>query len=203
MRLKLPTLEFSPGRIMCLHIPHGFNTAGDVFQQELLHLAHRQAKTAVLCQPAGFESRVARSGWVRRATGWFSRITNRQPTRRGLVAQTSTDWLSHAAGVSNEESVRIISELGERVAEELDFNAGTPRCLLGIAAALVQKPEVIIYSTIALDLQGCWKVHEYVVAKCTPLCAIHISHPGQHGDGTPHPRVCPSGAQCITLIAVD
>ena len=201
MSLSVPALDLSPGRILCLHVPHGFHAAADALEQDLLHLTRRQGQTAILCRPAGFESRFGDPAWMRVA-GWFSRLTRGHPRRRGLNSQASTEWLSRTAGISKEESARIISGLGERVADKVDYNAGTPRCLLGIAAALVRKPELVIYSTVALDPQGCWKVHGCVAAKCSHLYVIHISYPSGYGDGTPYPRDCPPGAQCITLAAV-
>jgi hypothetical protein len=201
MKLELPTLDLSPGRILCLHIPRQFHAAGDTLEQDLLDFARRQGKAAIRCQPAGFESRFLGPAWMMTGIGWFSRLIWRYPMRRRPGSQTSMEWLSRAAGISEEESGQIISGLCERVADKLDWNAGTPRCLLGIAAALAHQPDMVIYSAVGLDAQGCRKVHGYVAAKCSQLCVLHVSYPSEYGDGSPHPRDCPPGAGCITLAA--
>jgi hypothetical protein len=177
MNLVMPRFQLARGKIICLHIPHGFNGAGEVLESELLQLAKRQGKTAVVSAPAqvGFG-----------ANG-------------PLLEQTSAEWLSVTAGVSIEESEQIIIGLGERVADKLAYNAGTPRCLLGLAAALISKPDVVAYSTLGCDVQGKWTVHRFVASRCIGMCLVHISHPSVFGDGSPHPRTCPPGAQCFTL----
>jgi hypothetical protein len=103
--------------------------------------------------------------------------------------------------MSEEESKQIIAGLGEKIDDRLNWNPGTPRSLLGIAAPLVQEPDVVVYSTVALDLEGCWKVHRFITSKSRQFCAVHISFPGLYGNGTPHPRECPTGAKCIQLAA--
>lgn len=179
MKLALPWwLELEGGNIFCLHIPHGCHEGVETLEDELLELASLQGKVAVVSRPAGFEKK--------RGGEFFKN-------------ESSVDWLSAAAGISKQESHELISALGVRIAERLANNAGTPRCLLGLAAALAVNPDVIAYSTEALDQEGCRDVHEFVESRCGRLCAIHISYPSQYGDGSPHPRLCPAGAQCVEL----
>jgi hypothetical protein len=177
MRLALPLLELAPGNIFCLHIPHGCHEAAEALEDEILELASRQGKAAIISRPAGFGARAGES----------------------FANQSSEDWLSHAATISKQQSAEWISSLGVRVAEKIAFNAGTPRCLMGLVAALMCNPDVIVYSTCGLDSEGHRSVHGFVDSRCGPLCAIHVSYPSQFGDGSPHPRLCPARARCIEL----
>ena len=177
MKLALPWwLELEEGNIFCLHIPNGYHEDVGVLEDELLELASGQGKVAIVSRPAGFGKR----------DGFFKN-------------QSSVDWLSGAAGLSKQQSNELISALGVRVAERVANNAGTPRCLMGLAASLMLSPDVIAYSTDGLDPEGCRRVHEFVESRCGPLCAIHVSYPTQFGDGSPCPRLCPAGAQCVAL----
>src|SRR5262249_27700631 len=139
MALAIPRLELTPSRIICLHIPHGFHGEWHALQQELLQLARRAGKTTVFCKPA----------------------TVRPGVREFFRKQRATEWLSRAAGISPEESARVIAEFGVPVAYILSANAGTPRCLLGIAASLIHRPAVLVYSCAGLDPSGCKAVHRF------------------------------------------
>lgn len=175
MKFALSSLELVPGSIICPHIPHGCENIAGVLENELLQLVSRAGKTAFISQPAGFEN------------------------GESSADQSSVGWLSHAAGVSEDQSRHLIAHLGIRVADRLAYNAGTPRCLMGLAATLVRKPDVIAYSTAGLDAEGCRKVHSFIESRCGQLCAVHISYPTMFGDGTPHPRLCPPRGHCIDL----
>lgn len=197
MKLAIPTIEFTPGRILCLHIPHGFDiTAGDAFERDIMMLALLRGKSAAVCPPAGFETLS-----LQRKLGGLSRLINQHVWRRDPQSQLILEWFSRAAGISGGESAQIIAGLGERVGQKLNSNVGAPRSLLGIAAKLVQEPEVVIYATRALDPDGCQKVHQFVASRCNRVCAVHISYPSIYGDGTSHPRICPPGAECIEVVA--
>ena len=177
MTLSTPSIDFSDGKIVCMHIPHEFQAAGEALESELLQTAQRQGKKAFVAQAAGFE------------TG----ACGLKPT------ESSEGWLSRISGISKSEAKGIISGLGVYVAEKVAWNAGTPRTLLGIAATLIKQPDVIIYSERGLDPEGCLTVHRFVTSKCKHLCIVHVSYPSVYGNGTPHPRYCPPNAQCIEL----
>ena len=115
------------------------------------------------------------------------------------VTETSAGWLSRVAGISEQAASQTNATLGVKVAERVAHNAGTPRTVLGISAALLKQPEVLVYSTEALDIEGCRTVHRCVASRCSSLCVVHISYPSVFGDGTPHPRVCPPGAKCVEI----
>ncbi len=176
MKLTVPQIELARGMTICLHIPHGCEDVDEVVENALLQLAGRQGKKVALSRPAE-----------------ISRGDEISPT------ESSVGWLSRVTGNSQEESEEIVAGLGVRVADVLANNAGTPRALLGIAAALVQEPEVLIYSAKALDAEGCWRVHQFVRSGCRHLCVVHVSYPHVFGDGSPHPRDCPQGARCFAL----
>lgn len=171
MQLALSASQLTPGTIICVHIPQSDGEQAEDIENQIVHLAGQQGKKAELSRPA--EPRSAE--------------------------QTSVDWMCQGGGISKEQAGAIIAGLGVTVAERLAYNAGTPRNLLGISATLLKRPEVLIYSTAALDPQGCRAVHQFVHSKSLHLCAVHISYPAVKGDGSPHPRICPEGAHCITL----
>jgi hypothetical protein len=177
MRLVLPPLELSPGRITCLHIPHGFQEAGEALEHQLFQLAARLDKAISICKPAGFEA----------------------GTEGLSVTESSAGWLSRVAGISERAASQTIAAFGVKMAERVACNAGTPRTVLGISAALLKEPEVLVYSTEALDVEGCRTVHRFVTSRCGFLHVVHISYPSVFGDGTPHPRDCPPGAECAEV----
>jgi len=177
MNLVVPHLDLAPGKIICLHIPQGFEAADEALESELLHFARQQGKTVAI-----------------------SRQAELAPSSIDVaLKQMSTEWLSNAAGISERESAQIITDLGVRVAETLADNAGTPRCLLGLAATLVTDPEVVAYSSAGLDVEGIRAVHRFVASRCSHRCVVHVSYPSVFGDGSPHPRECPQGGECIEL----
>lgn len=178
MNLVLPPVELSLGTITCLHIPHGLHNAGQAVEHQLFQLAARSGKAISIARPAGIEA-----------------------GPEGVsVTETSTGWLSRVAGISERAAMQIITDLGVKVAERVAYNAGTPRALLGISAALVREPKVLLYSTEALDVEGCRAVHRFVASRCSSRCVVHISYPSVFGDGTLHPRMCPPGAECVELV---
>ena len=179
MSLTIPQLELSPGRIICLHIPHGFHEEFSALEQEVLRAAWREDKSTAVCCPA----------------------RNRRGCREYFRRQRTAEWLSQAAGIMEQEAAELIASFDVRVADILSANALTPRCLLGIAAALCKRPEVVIYSTCGLDPSGRLAVHRFVSLNSGALCAVHLSSPTVFGNGSPAPRICPDKSRCITLAA--
>jgi hypothetical protein len=177
MPLLLPPIRFSRGRILCLHVPHGSHNAVGSLERQLVDVARQQAKGILVCRPA----------------------TSRRGPRQWLWPQTSVDWLARAASVSRQEAHALIAALPVPVATVLSHNAGTPRSLLGIAAALARETDVVVYTTAGLDPLGCEAVHEYIASRRVDLCVIHLSMPAFYGDGSHAPRLCPSRAECLPL----
>jgi ABC-type multidrug transport system ATPase subunit len=170
-------INLSHGTMTCLHIPQGYGGEVDCVEKDLIQFASQLAKTTASCHPA----------------------TNRRGLREYFRHETSIEWLSRAAQISRDEAEQIIDTFNVPVANILSQNAGTPRRILGIAAALARKPDVLIYSTAGLDPQGCVAVHDYVRSRCANVSAIHLSTPAVFGDGRSTPRYCPKDARCLTL----
>jgi hypothetical protein len=124
MKLLIQPLELLRGKITCLHIPHGFDATGEALERDLLQLARGQAKTFASCRPAEPKS------------------DGGKPS----LKQRSAEWLSLAANISVREAEEFIVSLSVKVDDNLVYNAWTPRSLLGIAAALHSKPEVLAYA---------------------------------------------------------
>ncbi|WP_254513121.1 hypothetical protein [Anatilimnocola floriformis] len=177
MPLLLPTFSLAPGNIYCLHIPLGFHDEASALESEIQDIARRQGKSAIICRPA-MQARGIRY-WLR--------------------AQGSAEWLAAAAKISKQEAARVIATLGEPVHEILGRNPWTPCCLLGVAAALQQRPEVLLYSTVALDPLGIAAVHRLIALNNSGLCAIHFSFQSFYGSGEPAPRYCSEKSLCIDL----
>jgi hypothetical protein len=180
VRLATPNLELAPGKILCLHIPDGFHDELERVEKALLQLAARKNRTIGLC---------------RLATPGFTRTL-------GLEEKT-IQWLSKESGISDEQAKQMLTELGVPVAEKLVYNPGTARVLLGIASMLARKSDVIVYCTDGLDFSGRWSVHRFLARKCAGYCLIHIASPTELGNGSPAPKSCPAGAECIELNATE
>jgi hypothetical protein len=173
----IPDLNLIPGTIMCLHLPPGRTYRTFNLKHELVQLADRQSKTAVIAGPA--ESR---------------------PGIRGrLRPQTSIEWLVAAAGISNDEAAAIIRGVGIGVRPVMSHNAGDPRAFLGVAAALANRPDVLIYETTGMSPRGQYRLHEYIAERGSEFCAVHVSYPSVYGTGQSFPRICPETARCLEL----
>lgn len=116
--------------------------------------------------------------------------------------ETPVEWLVRNARVSRieaESSIQKLMRSDIQTDKPLSYHPGTPRAFLGIGAALVASPDVLIYSAEALDLIGTNDVHNLVSLHANTLCAIHISLPHFHGDGKRAERICPSKGLCLDL----
>jgi hypothetical protein len=173
-------LDISSGNFFCLHVPHEVQVGFGALSERLASRLRRDGIKVVTSQPAQTE------------TGFL--FFRRQ--------QTVLGWLKKKAGLSSTEAESLIHSLSRRdlhPSVELAHHAGTPRTLLGVISALAARPDVLIYSTEAIDFEGVHAVHRFVRERIDKLCAIHISMPHVHGDGTPAPRICPSPRRCIEL----
>jgi hypothetical protein len=177
MTLASPRLDLTPGKIICLHLPHGFSGDYQPLENALLQIARRENKSAIVSRPAIHHGGILESLWP----------------------QKSHQWLAKAAGISLEESKTMIAEFGVPVAENLSWNAANPRCLLGIAAVIVRRPDVLIYRTDGLDPRGMIAAHRYAASHGGALCLVHLSSPIVFGNGPPAPRHCPPHANCVVL----
>ncbi|WP_149108534.1 hypothetical protein [Limnoglobus roseus] len=175
--IAVPELDFSPGQVLCLHIPHGFHLQEAAIEQGILRASQHANKSVLICRPA----------------------TGRRGLREFIRRQRTVEWLARAGDISKADAAQVIDEFGVTVREIMCHNAGTPRCFLGIAAAICRKPDVLLYSSAGLDPLGRVAVHHYVAANGQNLCAVHLSGASAFGDGTPAPRVCPPRARCIEL----
>lgn len=177
MKLVFPKLELQSGATLCLHIPPGFHDQEALVEEEILKQAHQQGKTAIISKPA----------------------THRAGLLERFRKRNAIEWLAHEAGTSKAEAAILIAEFGIPIAPDLSSIPGTPRCLLGIAAALARKPQVLMYSTAALDPIGCIRVHQFLASRRSEICLVHISWPSIRGNGEPAPRSCPDGV-CVLMF---
>lgn len=174
MKLEIPDIKLAPGKQYCLHIPPELSDSMEDVEHDLIGIAKSQGKSVGVAR------------WAMQSSGLFERFW---PLR-------SEDWLARSAGISQTRATALIGEFTIPVADQLSRNAGTPRCMLGIAAALEQRPAVLIYSTCGLDPIGIQGIHAYVASKASELCLIHVSIAAMRGN-----RMCLSTAKCITIEA--
>ena len=179
--LTLPPLEFAPGRIVCLHVPRGRHHEKDAIVDQLVQLAHRQAKTAVVCTRPVLRSRL----------------------RERLWPQTSIDWLATNAHISRGEATERIAASDIPVARALSANAGTPQTFLGLLVAASRRPDLIIYDTAGLDPLGCVAIHQCVRAVGAEIAAAHLSFAKVHGDGSAATRTCPENGLCVRFKSLS
>lgn len=177
--LEVPKeLDLSGARNYCLHIPHGFSDQRDALVEQLVSVADEEGRSVELAT----EFAMQRRGW-----------------REWLRSQTCSNWLSIAGGVSEAEAEQIIGGFGLPVHSELRYNAGNPRKILSVAAAILRKPDIFIYTTAGCDPLGCQKIHAYIESQGCSCVAIHVSTPATHGDGSPFERICPPTTTCVEL----
>lgn len=176
MQIALPNIELIAGNFYCVHLSPKLSDATDVISQ-ITQLAERSHKSVIHAKPA-----VQRGGMIE----FFRK-------------QSAVAWLANAAGLSKIEAAGVIQSFPRKVAKTLSHNAGTPRAFLGVAAAIAQKPDVIVYSTAGVDPVGCQQLHEYVAMQARNLCIVHVSHYTSDGMGLPLPRIDPDFTRCIPL----
>lgn len=176
--LTIPDLDLIPGTVICLHLPPGTIDPTLDLKHKPVQLANRQSKIALVASPA----------------------ESRRGIRERLRPQTSIEWLVAAAKVSYDEAAAIIRGFGIGVRPVMSHNAGDPRAFLGVAAALANRPDVLIYETTGMSPRGQYRLHEYIAERGSEFCAVHISYPGVYGTGERAPRICPERARCLELV---
>jgi hypothetical protein len=179
LRGVIAALDLSPQWVYCLHFPPGGICSNQLVAQEIIEFARHCDKTAVFCDLAATHPP---RGFGR----WFH-------------PRTCAGWLSRTAGVSQEEANELIRGFGKPIPRLLAACAATPRCFLGIAAAIAKRPDVLVYSTSGLDPSGRAAIHEYVGSRGRDLCVIYLSWAAVSGDGAPARRDCPQDAVCVTV----
>jgi hypothetical protein len=167
------TNNLTPGEFFCLHVSNA--RAAVSVEKHLRLLGAGQGKQFTHAR------RMSQHRWPWR---WW------QPS-------SCAAWLARRVNVSLPQAQALIEELPVSVPQRLDQCATTHRILLGLAVALANRPDILLYRTSGLDPLGILTVHEYVEKHCQDLCALHLSLPTVHGDGTPAPRICPPGAKCV------
>ena len=138
--IELPEISTAPGCYWCLHLPNGYYNALSSLERELRRITSGRNQKIAFAQSA-------------------------QPRRslvRLLKKRTTVAWLMSQCRLTEEQARSLIDSLGVHVHEDFACNAGNPRCLLGIAAALHTQPDVLVYSTMGLDPLGRKAAIEYV-----------------------------------------
>ena len=102
-------------------------------------------------------------------------LTVRPRRLDSIIPDKSVNWFVRYSSCSRIEARKIISDLPENIHPRLSYNAGTPCCLLAIAAEYFQKPELLIYSTSGLDPAGVKTVNAYVNSVCVGLRSVHLN----------------------------
>lgn len=185
--LIVPDLSTEPGTYWCVHIPQGCSQHVHRLEDHFTNLAAQRHQTAI----------VARMASPHRGIRYL------------FKPETSVGWLMQEAGISGDEAKMIIESFGIHVRDELRQNAGNPRCLLGLAAALSENPEVLVYTTAGTDPIGRDAAFRYVEGHRSGRSVVHIAYPPavipwlnsvpRETQTEQGKRFCPPGATCVSL----
>lgn len=179
-RIDFQNLQTSPGSYWCLHVSTVPLLPKPDLESQLVELAESRDQNITIARPAQSD---------RSLTSLFRR-------------QSSVGWLVKR-GLGTEEAADAIAGLGVRVHEILDYNAGDPRSLLGMAAALATNSEILLYSTCGMSPAGREAAHEFMGVHRGNRCVIHLApslvtvRPSGPKNAN---RFCPISATCVNAI---
>jgi len=178
--LSIPAFQLAPGDHLCLHLPCTSESPAEV------------ALVAALegSRPVPGLEVTARVVWARPASSPTS-------LRERLWPATVAGFLQRSAGLTRSEARAISLELGLRGEDAVCRSPGTPKQLLGLAAAWAGNAEAILYSPVGLDPLGRDAVFAAVKAKADVCPAIHLSH--AFWTQGRYERQCPGGARCVDV----
>ena len=110
---------------------------------------------SVLAEPAS-----GTSGWRR----WFSETT-------------PFDWMKGHTTLSDDAISTYLHKHRMDGRTSLNRYAGTPRMVLGLAAAIAQNPDVLVFSTGGLDPSGIREVFQVVTEHLSDCSVIYLAWP--------------------------
>ncbi len=181
-RWWIPPFSAGRGECVVLHLP----AESDADRDGILACLRGAEPVANLVVPA----RVAVAGMALGPVGW----------RRWLLDPTPFDWLRKETNVSADSIHEILRDLRIEPQMPLSRLAGTPRMLLGLAAALAGKPDMLVFSTAGLDPCGVRQVENFVAAHLPEFIGIYLARPYYCQGQLHNPNFFPVG-QVATVTA--
>ncbi len=105
------------------------------------------------------------------------------------------DWFSATTNVSLETAKQIIDGFPIRVHPDFRCNAMNPMRFLGLAAAILEHPDVLLYEVSGMDPVGRAKIHSYAREHYNCGCLVHACW-------VPLSNDCPNVGECraVTLL---
>lgn len=182
--ISVSDIPLVPQSFWCLHVtdftsvetPHGVLVGADgtrlnSLRQQLLKRCQMQQLEVIVVEHASTET--MRHSFLKRPT--------------------AVDWLVQNSQLSRLAAAGAIRDLPLQVAPELCSNARNPTQFLGLAAAIANQPDVIVYSTSGMDPRGVSLMHEYAPRRYTKGCLIHLSTRELKGD------LCAHSGDCLVI----
>lgn len=100
------------------------------------------------------------------------------------------DWFRATTNVSLDTAKQVITELPIRVHHDYRCNAMTPMRFLGLAAAILEHSDVLLYEVSGMDPVGRTKIHKYAREHYNGECLIHVCWVPLSGN-------CPNAGECM------
>lgn len=106
------------------------------------------------------------------------------------------DWLSAKANVSLETAKQITQELPVRVHPDVRRNAMNAMRFLGLAAAILENTDVLLYEVSGMDPIGRSMIHKYARKHYKGSCLLHVCWVPLSSD-------CPNLGECRAITLQD
>ena len=105
------------------------------------------------------------------------------------------DWFCAKTNATLFEAERIISDFPVNIHPDFRCNAMNPLRFLGLAAAITEHADVLIYESSGMDPIGTRKIHKYAREQYNRGCLIHLCW-------QPLTDSCPNVGDCTSVNAI-
>lgn len=173
--LHVPPFSARPGEFICLHAPPD---AG----QSIFNVPRRlsgEARNAAV----SIRGKVLRVDPPLMRTGFLWRQIN----------PTIGRWLQTRGGLSRESAQELLDRYTISAQERVGTLQWTPRALLGLEAALLRKPDILIFDNHGLALDGVELSYLAIESHLERMATIFIAY------GSTPPRPCHPRAVCMSI----
>lgn len=121
-------------------------------------------------------------GLAIRGTAVFARPASCVGWRRWFWRSTPFAWMKKHTTFSDAAILSFLDKHRMTRNTPVTHYAATPRMVLGLAAALARKPEVIVFSTAGLDPLGVCAIIQMISERPSGCAAIYLAWPYFSGD---------------------
>jgi hypothetical protein len=148
----VPPLEVGPGEIVKISFPSGASKERHLAEQWILKEAHRDGRAATV------ELAMPPSRW-REMFHW----------------QTTAEWLIAKTGMTREQTIEKLNRVEIKPDAPLCVHAGNPRWMLGLIAAMHDRPDVLVFTTTGCDATGMERGLAAVSGRLGETAAVYLS----------------------------